>query len=194
MLSVVSTPPTQAGLKAVFSFAWRGGTRQWSQLYHWTQGSWQDQGHFNALSDAWWNLLKGGIPARNTLVETIAYNPGSFLPVYTKSYGSAGTYTDTSNPQALGEACMLAKFTTDQRTSKNHPIYLFKWFHGVQSQGSTAPDELRSGLDSTMAGNLTTLMGGLSDGTLTRKYCGPFGAVAQASSVNPELHVREFPT
>lgn len=194
MVSHVTTPPTQAGLKAVFSFSWRGGTKQWSQLYHWTQGSWQDNGHFNTLSDAWWNLIKGGIPARNTLVETIAYNPGSFLPVYTKAYGSAGTYTDTSNPQATGEACMLWRMTTDQRTSKNHPIYLFKWFHGVQDDGASSPDLLRSGLLTTNQGNATSLMSGLSDGTLTRKYCGPFGAVAQAASVNAQLHIREFPT
>lgn len=190
----MSTAPTQAGIKLVFSFLWRGGTRQWSQLYHFTQGAWQDQGHFNALSDALWNVVKSGVPARNTLVETIAYNPGSFLPVYTSSYGAAGTYTDTANPQAPGEACMLWKMTTDQRTTKNHPIYLFKWWHGMQTDGATSPDTLRAGIQTTNAGHATTLMAGLSDGTLTRKYCGPFGAVAQSASVNTQLHIREFPT
>lgn len=190
----MATPPTQAGMKMLFSFSWRGTTKNWSQLYHFNQGAWQDQGHFNALSDAWWNLMKGAIPARNTLVSTTAYNPGSFLPVYTKTYGSAGTYTDTTNPQATGEACMLFRFLTDQRTSKNHPIYLFKWFHGMQTDGATSPDTLRAGIASTAAGVVTDMLAGASDGTLTRHYCGPFGAVAQSGSVNPKLHIREFPT
>ncbi len=188
------TPPSQAGVKLSFTFSWQGSTKGWSQLYHFTQGSWQDQGHFNALSDNLWNTIKTFIPARNTLVSTTAYNPGSFLPVYTKAYGSAGTYTDTTNPQAPGEACCLVRFTTTQRTSKNHPIYLFKWFHGMQTNGLTAPDVLRSGIQTTAQGNINTLVAGLSDGTLTRFYCGPFGAVGQAGTVNTNLHIREFPT
>lgn len=190
----MAVPPDQAGIKLTFSFSWRGSTKNWSQLYHLTQGSWQDQGHFNAASDALWNLLKTAIPSRNTLVSSTGYNPGSFLPVFSKSYGAAGTFTDTANPQATGEACMLVKFTTTQRTTKNHPIYLFKWFHGVQSEGTTSPDTLRSGIRTTMQGQIDTLMGGISDGTLTRKYCGPFGAVAQVGTVNTLLHIREFPT
>lgn len=188
------TPPNQAGIKFQFEFSWRGSTKTWSQLYHLTQGSWQDQTHFNAASDAIWNLIKQALPARNTLDSTVGYNPGSFLPVYSKAYGSAGTYTDTSNPQAPGEACMLWKFATDQRTSKNHPIYLFKWFHGMQTDGATSPDTLRAGIASTAASVISSLVAGISDGTLTRHYCGPFGAVAQSGTCNPKLHMREFPT
>lgn len=190
----MATPPNQAGIKFEYSFSWRGNTRTWSQLYHLTQGSWQDQTHFNAASDALWNIIKVVTCARVTLVSTVGYNPGSFLPVYSKSYGAAGTYTDTANPQAAGEMCMLWRFTTTQRTTKNHPIYLFKWFHGTQSEGATSPDTLRAGIYSTAGGQITSLVAGVSDGTLTRKYCGPFGAVAQAGTCNTLLHAREFPT
>jgi len=178
----------------VYSFSWRGSTHVWSQLWHVTGGSWQDQTHFNSFSDALWNEVKTITCARVTLVETVAYNPGSFLPVYTKTYGSAGTYTDTSNPQAGGEDCMLWKFTTDQRTTKNHPIYLYKWFHGTQTDGATSPDSLRNGIHSTAGGVISDIVAGLSDGTLTRKYCGPYGAVAQSGTCNALLHNREFPT
>lgn len=190
----MATPPTQAGIKFSYSFSWRGATKTWSQLWHFNQGAWQDQTHFNAFSDAWWNLIKQCTCSRVTLVETTAYNPGSFLPVYTKAYGASGTYTDTSNPQAAGEACMLWRFTTTQRTTKNHPVYLFKWFHGVQTDGATSPDSLRAGIASTAASVITACLAGVSDGTLTRKYCGPFGAVAQAGTCNAQLHIREFPT
>lgn len=190
----MATPPTQAGLKTEYTFSWRGNTKTFSQLWHFTQGSWQDQTHFNAASDALWNLIKQNTCARVTLASTVGYNPGSFLPVFSKSYGAAGTYTDTSNPQAQGEACMLWRFTTTQRTTKNHPIYLYKWFHGTQTDGATSPDTLRTGIASTAASVITALLSGISDGTLTRMYCGPFGAVAQAGTVNPKLHIREFPT
>lgn len=186
--------PTQAGIKLTFSFSYQGNTKVWSQLWHFTGGSWQDQTHFNALSDALWNQVKTVTCSRVTLVSSTGYNPGSFLPVYTKSYSAAGTYTDTSNPQAHGEACMLWRFTTDQRSTKNHPIYLYKWFHGTQSDGSTSPDTLRAGIHSSAAPPIAAILAGLSDGTLTRIYAGPRGAVAQSGTCNTLLHVREFPT
>jgi hypothetical protein len=89
---------------------------------------------------------------------------------------------------------MLWRFTTDQRTAKNHPIYLFKWFHGTQNDGLTSPDSLRNGIHSTAGGVAAALVTGVSDGTNTRVYCGPRGAVAQSSTVMPLLHMREFPT
>lgn len=191
----MATAPTRVGCKLEFSFSWRGNTKDWSQLYHFDgPTSWASQGQFDTFVVALWNLLKSGIPARNTLVSGTAYNAGSFLPVFTHSFGAAGTYTDTSNPQAAGEMCALARFSTDQRSVKNHPIYLYKWFHGMQSDGLTSPDTLRTGIHTTLGGQLSTLLAGISDGTNTRQYCGPRGAVAQSVILNTLLHAREFPT
>lgn len=188
-------PPTRVGIKLTFSFGWRGTTKLWSQLYHFDgPTSWASQAQFDTCVVALWNIIKICIPSRVTLVEATAYNAGSFLPVYTHTFGATGTYTDSANPQAAGEMCMLWKMTTDQRSTKNHPIYLFKWFHGMQSEGATSPDTLRAGIQSTAAGQLTSLLAGINDGTNTRKYCGPRGAVAQSGSVNTLLHAREFPT
>lgn len=191
----MATAPTQVGIKLTFSFSWRGAAKQWSQLYHFNgPTSWASQTQFNTASDALWNLVKQSLPARVTLVESTGYNAGSFLPVYTKVYGAAGTYTDTSNPQAAGEMCMLWRFTTTQRSTKNHPIYLYKWWHGMQTDGMTSPDTLRSGLQSTAQSVVNAIVAGISDGTNTRIYCGPRGAVAQAGTCMTLLHAREFPT
>lgn len=190
----MATPPTQAGLKMVYSFNWRGTTKQWSQLWHWTEGNWASQGQFDTFATLLFNNLKTFTNPRVTFVEAVAYNPGSFLPVFTHVIGSPGTYAEGTPPEATGEACMLWKFTTDQRTTKNHPIYLFKWFHGVQADGATDPDTLRNGTRTSAESVLTTILAGLSDGTNTRHYCGPRGAVAQTGSVNTKLHMREFPT
>lgn len=190
----MATPPTRVGVKVTFNIPWRGGNRDYSQLWHWTGPSWPDQTHFNTFADNLRDELRPVTLASTTLVEMVGYNAGSFLPVFTKTYGVAGTYTDTGNPQAPGEACMLWRFTTDQRTSKNHPIYLFKWFHHMQTNGLTSPDSLRSGIATTAAGQIADILAGLSDGTNTRNYCGPFGAVAQTGTCNSLLHTREFPT
>lgn len=191
----MATPATRVGVKVEFTFTWRGVTKQWGQLYHFDgPTTWASQGQFDTFCTALWNSMKVYIPARNTCTTMTAYNAGSFLPVFTHSISAAGTYTDTSNPQAPGEACMLMRFLTDARSTKNHPIYLYKWFHGMQTNGSTAPDVLRAGIASTAAGGVSDLIAGFSDGTNTRKYCGPRGAVAQTGTVESDLHMREFPT
>lgn len=191
----MATPPTRVGVKAEYTFSWRGNTKQWGQLYHFDgPTSWADQTHFDTFATNLWNSVKVSLPARVTCTTMTAYNAGSFLPVYTHAISANGGYTDTTNPQASGEMCMLWRFTTDQRTSKNHPIYLFKWWHGMQTDGATSPDTLRGGIHSTASSPVADLIAGYSDGTNTRIYCGPRGAVAQAGTVNTLLYAREFPT
>lgn len=191
----MATAPTQVGVKVEYHFGWRGATKNWSQLYHFNgPTSWDDQTHFDTFCTNLWNQIKQSLPARVTCDSMVGYNAGSFLPVYSHTIAAAGTYTDTTNPQAAGEMCMLWKFTTDQRTTKNHPIYLFKWWHGMQTDGATSPDSLRSGIASTAATPIAALVSGISDGTNTRKYAGPRGAVAQTGTCLSTLHAREFPT
>lgn len=192
---MTTPPPTRVGVKVGFTFSWRGASHSWGQLYHFDgPTSWADQTHFDTFAVNLWNQIKQPLPARVTCNDMTAYNAGSFLPVFNHTIAAAGGYTDTSNPQAAGELCMLWRFTTDQRTTKNHPIYLFKWFHGMQTDGATSPDSLRAGIVATAATPISSLLSGISDGTNSRKYCGPRGAVALSGTCYSTLHAREFPT
>lgn len=185
---------TRVGIKLVFSFSWRGDTKVWSQKYHFTGPTeWETEAQFNTFVAALWDSVKESLPARVTCVEAVGYDADSDMPVHTLAIGEAGEYANTDNPQAPGEACMLWRFTTDARTSKNHPIYLFKWWHGMQTNGATSPDTLRSGIASTAAGPIGDLVDGISDGDNTRHYCGPNGAVALDGECEALLHMREFP-
>jgi hypothetical protein len=86
------------------------------------------------------------------------------------------------------------RFTTDARSVKNHPVYLFNYIHCVPTAGATSPDSPSSGLTSTWNTRAAILVAGYSDGTLTRKRAGPNGAVAQAGATLTYLHHRDFPT
>ncbi len=181
-----------ASIKIRITTNYRGATKTWSTRMHLTGGNWQDQAHFDAIADEMKTEFQTALDSRNTIVDCIGYNPGSDLPVFSKSYNAAGTYSGT-NPRAPLEACILLRFTTDARSSKNHPVYLFNYIHGVQTDGTTSPDTPYSAQLSawtTRAGNVVT---GWSDGTLTRKRAGPNGAVAQSGAGETYLHMREFP-
>lgn len=186
--------PTRVGVKLIFHSPYRGGTKQWSQLWHFTGPDWASSGQFNTLVDALVAQIQGLIPSDSSIEEAIGYNSGSSVPVYTYTHTWTGTSTATSSNRGALEDCALVKFTTTQRSSKNHPIYLFKWFRPAYNAGSGAWETLLSGLKSNIASNMNTILAGLSDGTNTRQYCGPFGAVAQTRVVEDYVHTREFPT
>jgi len=191
----VATPPTRVGVKLRFNSPYRGGTKDWSQLWHFDgPTTWASSGQFQTLVDALVAQVRGLLPSTTTIVDAVAYNAGSSVPVYTYTRNLAGTSSASGGVVAPLETCALVKFTTTQRSTKNHPIYLFKWFHAVRSGGSGAADTLDSGLGGNIASNMTTVLAGLSDGTNTRSYCGPFGAVAQSRTVETYVHMREFPT
>jgi hypothetical protein len=183
----------QASVKFTFTSPYEGGTKTWSTRLHVTGGNWQDQTHFNAFSDAVWTDWKSATDTHTTLVSATGYNGGSDLPVFSKSYNQAGTYTGT-NPRAALEMCILIRFTTTQRSSRNHPIYLYNWIHCVQIDSGTTPEVPLGGQKAAWTTRATSLVSGYSDGTLNRIRCGPNGAVAQSGAAETYLHHRDFPT
>jgi hypothetical protein len=187
--------PTRVGCKVTFSSPYRGGTKTWSQLWHFDgPTSWASQGQFDTFAIALKGQLLGLLPSGSTLVGMTGYNAGSSVPVFTHSFNLAGTSSASGGVAASLEMCALVRFTTTQRSSKNHPVYLFKWFHSVRVGAAGSTETLDAGLAGNINSNMGTIIGGLSDGTNTRFYCGPFGAVAQTRLVETYVHAREFPT
>lgn len=131
--------------------------------------------------------------AQTTLVESIGYNPGSDVPVFQKPIGQAGTFAPGTNPFLPLESCALLRFSTDQRTSKNHPIYLFKYIHNQQADDTTHHELLRNGLRSSWQQFGDGLVAGYNDGTNDRTLCGPYGAVAQSAFCEQYVTHRDFP-
>lgn len=184
---------TTASIKWVFQTAYRGGTKDWSTKLHLTGGDWQDQTHYDALSDAIWGDWISAIYPQTTLVETVGYNPGSDLPVFTKSYSAVGTATVPGTSELPLEVCALLRFTTDQRSTKNHPIYLFNYIHDAYAGSGSTKETVQSGMKGHWDTRAAALVAGYSDGTLTRHRAGPRGAVAQSGACETFLTHRDFP-
>lgn len=185
-------PPAQPSIRVIRQSPYKGGTRQWSQRYFFT-GSNFTSGQFAALYANLWPLLRNITLDESQIVEAIQYDIGSDVPVATDSTIHAGTYPSTGDPIMPLEVCALWRLTTAHRTSKNHPIYGFKYFHNVQSNGGSDHESLRSGWASTAASEMNAILAGLSDGSTTRQWCDARGAVFQGGTVQPELTHRDFP-
>jgi hypothetical protein len=186
-------PPTQASVKVVKSMAYRGGTKLWSNIYHLNSTT-------GPASDSAWHTLMDNIVAAEKaiyyssmqIVECIGYEGGSFLPISSKTYTQNGTFTDANGIGTPGDCAALLRYTTTQRTSKNHPIYLFNYFHGAVFHTGQPVDTLLSTQKTAIETYGAAWITGFSDGSVTYKRAGPRGAVAQAASCSSVIKHRDF--
>jgi hypothetical protein len=124
--------------------------------------------------------------------EAIGYAAGSEVPVFSKTYTDTGTLTLTGLRRAPGDCAAMLLYTTDQRSVKNHPIYLYNWFHDAYHADADAPDILSTVQKTAILEYADDWMAGFSDGVVSHVRCGPRGAVALTSYVDGNIRHRDF--
>lgn len=182
-------------VKLIKSFSFKGGTRHFSNRYHFNGGTPADATHWHTLMDAIVLVEKTIFTSGCTIIEAVGYNAGSDVPVATKTYSTPGTLSPVAGyNQPPGEACALVRWSTNARTTKNHPIYLFKYYHDALSHAPVANGDV---LEANQKTALTTYAAdwitGFSDGSITAVLASPNGAAATGSLVEEYLTHRDFP-
>src|SRR4051812_43203994 len=123
---------TMPSLKIVKTLPYQGGTKLWSNRYHFTGGTPADSTAWTHFADAVVANEKLGMFTDLQIHTVLGYAPTSEVPVFQKTYDVAGTYAPSTRLPVPGDCAIVLKYTTDQRSTKNHPIYLFKFHHGVR--------------------------------------------------------------
>lgn len=190
-MSVAAAP----SVKILKTSPYKNGTRTWSNRYHFLGGTPADATHWHTLMDAVTASEKTIYSDDTTIVEAIGYAAGSDVPVASKVYSINGTYTHVSGAFVCPlNVTGLIRWSTAERTSKNHPIYLFSYIHQVEVTGTLAYwDQLEPSQKTAMQTYATAWITGFSDGTITATRAGPNGQAATGSLVEEYVTHRDFP-
>lgn len=175
-------------------FTFRDAPRIFTTRVHFNGGTPADTAHWNTLFDNIVAELKNDIYAGSEIVEVVGYTAASDVAVAQKSYTQAGLIPlATGDHYTPGEAVALLRWSTPARTSKNHPIYLFNYFHGVAAS-SGEPDKPSNDIKSGITNFANFLQGsGFTDGVNVYTRAGPNGVTAGAHQVDTYLTHRDFP-
>lgn len=182
-----------ASIKIETTSAWRTGTRVWSNRYHFNGTTPPDSTHWEALRAAIVADQKTVLPTDAHITGAVGYAPGSDVPVWSWAGSVAGTYSPGTGQRVPLEVCALLRYSTDQRSSKNHPIYLYSYVHDIYVTASSPWDTLLSGLQSGILDVGNAWIAGYSDGAVTHHRAGPNGAVALGASVAALATHHDFP-
>lgn len=181
-------------VKLVKQTSYKGGVKTWSNRYHFNGGTPATDADWHSLMDAMVAQEKNCYTSETTITEGVGYAAGSDVPISSKAYAVAGLLVPAGGSRILPlEECALWRFSTTARTSKNHPIYLFKYVHNVPT-GSGADNELLEAATKAVHESVATaFITGFTISGNTYVLAGPNGATAIDRIVNAHVTHRDFP-
>lgn len=179
-------------LKVVKTFTFLGVPRTFSNRYHFAGGVPADDSHWHTLMDNVTAAEKAIYGSDVTITQAVGYAAGSEVPVSSKTYALTGTASLGAFGQAPGDVAILLRYSTAARSSKNHPVYLYNYFHGARISGLSQPDLMAAAQKTAIGTYASSWISGFSDGTVTYNRAGPNGAAATGSVVETYLTHRDL--
>lgn len=186
---------TTGSLRIVKSMPFKGGTRLWSNRYHFDGTLPPDDTHWTTLGGAVTDAEKTVNPGGCHIVRILGYGSGSDVPVYDATVDVNGTLTPVSGALIqAGEVAALTRYTTASRSTKNHPIYCFNYTHFVFCSSTSGNGDLLDDNQKVALENYAdNWVAGFSDGTNDHHRASPAGHVCNGYSVGEWVTHRDFP-
>lgn len=129
-----------------------------------------------------------------TIVGAVGYEGGSEIPVFSDTWGLTGSGAFTSWAACPGDCAAVVRYSTSDRSSKNHPIYCFNYYHSISAvAGAGNEDLLHAAQKSAMSLYAADWITGFSDGSVTHHRSRPNGSLCTGELVLPMISHRDLP-
>lgn len=173
---------------------YKGGTKLWSNRYHFSGGTPADSGHWATLAGNVTDAEKLALSDQCEIIEAVCYAAGSDLPLFTFTYTKTGSLSaGGANQYSPLEVSALVRWSTDVRSSKNHPIYLMSYIRSALRNAASEFELLETAQATALLTYATAWVTGFSDGANTYHRAGPNGAVGASPEVDTYVTHRDFP-
>jgi hypothetical protein len=167
----VHPPDKMASVRIIKEFNYLGSVREFSNRYH--IGTNMPQ-----TGPQWDNLLTAIMSAEALMFTSFANNgarvvkgvgigPNSNLPVHELAFEHDGSLPATGLEAVPGDCAALLRCTTPDRSVRNHPIYLFSYWHSVHRDAGAGADRIATSQLAALQAYSDKWLAGFSDGTTT---------------------------
>lgn len=181
-----------ASIKIVSSIPFKGGSKLWSNRWHFNGGTPADATAWETLADNIVDIQKTCFNSWIKIEDAVGYAPSSDVPVFSKSYGSLACTASFSGDVQAAEVAALIRFPTAKRSSKNHPVYGFKYMHGVYCTSVSGVDFLDTDQKTALAAYAADWLAGISDGSNDKTFALHDGTAATDYLVETYVTHRDF--
>lgn len=186
---------TQYSVRLTKSFPYRGDPiHQFSNRYYFDGSAPADTTAWHDLFDAIVLEEKALHLTDVTITGAFGYAPGSEVAVASQTYTTAGTLTVTGAKYVPGDCAVVLRQATTKRSTKNHPVYLFSYFHHVAVSGTSGEEDKVLAAQKTAVENFgNAWVSGITVGARTYKRCTPDGHLATGAHCLIWIGHRDFP-